>query len=67
MILEIFNGGRGPRRDIVLLNAAAALVASSRVSDFTDGVRRAAEAIDSGAAKAKLERLIEFTNQASIA
>jgi anthranilate phosphoribosyltransferase len=64
MILEVLNGVRGPRRDIVLLNAAAALVASSRVSDFTEGVRLAAEAIDSGKAKAKLERLIEFTNQA---
>jgi len=64
MILEVLNGGRGPRRDIVLLNGAAALVASSRVSDFTEGVGLAAEAIDSGAALAKLERLIEFTNQA---
>jgi anthranilate phosphoribosyltransferase len=64
MILEILDGVRGPRRNIVLLNAAAALVASSRVSDFTEGVRLAAEAIDSGAAKAKLERLIEFTNRA---
>jgi anthranilate phosphoribosyltransferase len=63
MILEVLNGVRSPRRDIVLLNAAAALVASSRVSDFTEGVRLAAEAIDSGKAKAKLERLIEFTNQ----
>jgi len=64
MILEVLSGVCGPRRDIVLLNAAAALVASSRVSDFTEGVRRAAEAIDSGRAMTKLERLIEFTNQA---
>jgi anthranilate phosphoribosyltransferase len=63
MILEIFKGASGARRDIVLLNAAAALVASSRVSDFTEGVRLAAQAIDSGAALAKLERLIAFTNQ----
>ena len=63
MILEILNGAHGPRRDIVLLNAAAALVAGSRVSDFTEGVRLAAEAIDSGRAMAKLERLIEFTNR----
>jgi anthranilate phosphoribosyltransferase len=64
MILEVLNGVRSPRRDIVLLNAAAALVASSRVSDFTEGVGLAAAAIDNGAARAKLERLIEFTNQA---
>ena len=65
MILEILNGERGPRRDIVLLNAAAALIASSRANDFTEGVRLAAEAIDSGAAMNRLERLIQFTNQAS--
>jgi anthranilate phosphoribosyltransferase len=65
MILEILRGVRGPRRDIVLLNAAAALVASSRASDFTEGVRLAAEAIDSGAALARLERLVAFTNQAT--
>jgi len=62
MILEVLRGVCGPRRDIVLLNAAAALVASSRVSDFTEGVRLAAAAIDNGAALMKLERLIEFTN-----
>ena len=62
MILDILNGGGGPRRDIVLLNAAAALVAANRANDFTQGVRLAAEAIDSGKARAKLERLIEFTN-----
>jgi anthranilate phosphoribosyltransferase len=64
MILEVLSGVRSPRRDIVLLNAAAALVASNRVSDFTEGVRLAAEAIDNGKARAKLEQLIEFTNQA---
>lgn len=62
IILEVLRGEPGPRRDIVLLNAAAALVASRRASDFTEGVRLAAEAIDSGKAMMKLERLIEFTN-----
>jgi len=62
IILEVLRGEPGPRRDIVLLNAAAALVASRRVSDFTEGVRLAAESIDSGKAMMKLERLIEFTN-----
>jgi anthranilate phosphoribosyltransferase len=63
MILDLLNGVEGPRRDIVLLNAAAALVAACRANDFTEGVRLAAEAIDSGKAMMKLERLIEFTNR----
>ncbi len=62
IILEVLEGSEGPRRDIVLLNAAAALVASSRASDFLEGVRLAADSIDTGRARAKLERLIEFTN-----
>jgi anthranilate phosphoribosyltransferase len=65
MILEILRGVGGPRRDIVLLNAAAALIASSRASDFSEGVRLAAEAIDSGAAMNRLERLIQFTNDSA--
>ncbi len=65
IILEVLGGARGPRRDIVLLNAAAAFVASSRVNDLKEGVSRAAESIDSGDALSKLNQLIEFTNQAS--
>src|SRR2546425_4481676 len=63
IILEVLRGGRGPKRDIVLLNAAAAFVASSRTGDLSEGVILAAESIDSGRALNKLERLIEFTNQ----
>ena len=62
IILEVLEGSEGPRRDVVLLNAAAALVASSRASDFHEGVRLAADSIDTGRAMTKLERLIEFTN-----
>ena len=51
----------GPRREIVLANAAAALVAADRASDFRDGVRLAAESIDSGAARARLDGLVNFT------
>jgi anthranilate phosphoribosyltransferase len=51
----------GPHRDIVLANSAAALVAAGRAKDFLDGVRRAAESIDSGAARARLEALIAFS------
>lgn len=62
IIIEVMEGKPGPRRNIVLLNAAAGLVASSNAEDFAEGVRRAAESIDSGKAMEKLQRLIEFTN-----
>jgi anthranilate phosphoribosyltransferase len=65
IILGVLRGERGPRRDIVLLNAAAAFVASARASDLTEGVGIAAESIDSGKALEKLEKLIEFTTKAN--
>jgi anthranilate phosphoribosyltransferase len=64
-IRAILEGQPGPRRDIVLANAAAALVAAGSAKDFLDGVRRAAQAIDSGAAREKLAALIEFSKGAS--
>ncbi|OFV92240.1 MAG: anthranilate phosphoribosyltransferase [Acidobacteria bacterium RIFCSPLOWO2_02_FULL_61_28] len=63
IIHDILNGQRGPKRDVVLMNAAAALVAAGHAGDFQDGIRLAAESIDSGAAKAKLLALAEFTNR----
>ena len=62
IILEVLRGAGGARRDIVLLNAAAALVASNRVGGFVEGISAAADAIDSGKALEKLEQLIEFSN-----
>ena len=62
IILEVLRGNAGARRDVVLMNAAAALVASSRASDFKEGAKLAIDSIDSGRAMAKLEQLIEFTN-----
>jgi anthranilate phosphoribosyltransferase len=53
----ILEGERGPKRDIVLVNAAAALVAAGQASDFLEGMTIAARSIDSGAALAKLEAL----------
>jgi anthranilate phosphoribosyltransferase len=47
----------------VLLNAAAALVAAGKADDFNQGIKQAAEAIDSGAALQKLEALKEITNR----
>ncbi|MEW5722394.1 MAG: anthranilate phosphoribosyltransferase [Thermodesulfobacteriota bacterium] len=61
--LAVLEGEKGPRRDMVLLNAAAALVAAGKVADFRDGVGRAARSIDSGAARAKLADLVELTGR----
>jgi anthranilate phosphoribosyltransferase len=60
ILAAILNGEPGPKRDIVLLNAAAALVAAGVADDLKEGVARGAEAIDSGHAKAILEGLREF-------
>ena len=60
ILYEILSGVKGPRRDIVLLNAAAALVAAGVAGELKEGVARGAEAIDSGHAKAALEQLREF-------
>ncbi len=62
---EILEGARGPQRDIVLVNAAAALVAAGRARDFREGVALAARAIDSGAARGKAEALARFTQSPS--
>jgi anthranilate phosphoribosyltransferase len=61
--IDVLKGQKGPRRTIVLLNAAAGLAASGRAKDIKDGVAIAAEAIDSGAALKKLEQLKSFTNK----
>jgi anthranilate phosphoribosyltransferase len=61
--LEILNGKKGPRRDIVVMNSAAALAASGLAADLQAGIAVAAESIDSGAALRKLEQLKQFTNR----
>jgi len=53
----VLGGGRGPHRDIVLLNAAIALVAADAAKDPKEGAQKAAQAIDSGAARNKLDQL----------
>jgi len=60
--LAVLGGERGPRRDIVLVNAAAALLAAGLAADFREAMLQAANAVDSGAAQHKLERLAAFTN-----
>ncbi len=57
-VRDVLEGRRGPRRDHALLNAAAALVVADIASDLPDGIRRAAEAIDGGAAATTLARLV---------
>jgi anthranilate phosphoribosyltransferase len=59
---EVLAGRPGPQRDIVLLNAAAGLVALERAAALAEGVAQAAEAIDSGAARERLERFVAVTN-----
>jgi anthranilate phosphoribosyltransferase len=61
MIREVLSGKKSPRRDVVLLNSAAALVAAGRANRLADGIPAAAQSIDSGAAAAKLNALIGFT------
>jgi anthranilate phosphoribosyltransferase len=63
IIRLLLEGEPGPRRDIVLMNAAAALVAGGRARDLKDGVTLAAHAIDSGAARGKLEALVTLSRK----
>jgi anthranilate phosphoribosyltransferase len=62
MMRALLDGAKGPIRDIVLLNSAAALVVGGRAADLRAGVALAGEAIDSRAARRVLDRLIEITN-----
>ncbi len=55
------DGGRGPWRDVVVMNAAAALVAGNRVSDLKKAARLAEAAIDSGRAGEKLDGLVRLS------
>ena len=62
IVESVLKGERGPKRDIVLLNAGAALVVGSRAKDFKEGIRMAEGSIDSGRALEKLKKLVEVTN-----
>ncbi|HQZ13747.1 MAG TPA: anthranilate phosphoribosyltransferase [Devosia sp.] len=59
---ELLDGARSPYRDIVLLNAAAAFVVAGRADSLRQGVSLAAEEIDSGRAKATLDKLVSVSN-----
>ncbi|MDL2286339.1 anthranilate phosphoribosyltransferase [Desulfococcaceae bacterium OttesenSCG-928-F15] len=60
---SILKGEKGARRNIVLINSAAALVAAEKAADLREGIRLSEESIDSGAAMEKLEALITFTKE----
>lgn len=66
IIRTVLNGEPGPKRDMVLMNAAAALVAAGKAETLADGVRSAAQAIDTGAALEKLDRLISHARSLRI-
>jgi len=62
-IRALLAGKKGPDRDVVLLNAAAALAVAAKAETIADGLPLAAESIDSGAAAAALEKLVALSNQ----
>lgn len=62
ILQDMFGGQLGPRRDIVVINAAAALVAAGVAGNFMEGAQSASRALSSGAAQEKLADLKKFTN-----
>jgi anthranilate phosphoribosyltransferase len=64
VVRAVLDGKAGPAREVVLLNSGAALYVSGKVATLQDGMRLAAESIDSGSARQKLQRLVEMTNAA---
>lgn len=62
---SVLDGERGPRREVVALNAAAGLMAAGLAGDLTEGLDLAFSTIDSGAAAARLERLVKISGEAA--
>ena len=62
ILQRVLEGEKGPKRDVVLLNSAACLVAAGLAGDLKEGIKIAENSIDSGIAREKLEFLISFTN-----
>jgi anthranilate phosphoribosyltransferase len=63
VVLEVFEGATGPAQDVVVLNAGAAILVGGVAADLDDGIARARDAIDSGAARDVVARLVETTNR----
>jgi anthranilate phosphoribosyltransferase len=62
-VTRILAGEAGPPRDVVLLNAGAAIVVGGGAADLAAGVERASESIDSGTAQRVLDRLVDMTGE----
>jgi anthranilate phosphoribosyltransferase len=62
ILLAILKGERGPKRDVVLMNSAAALVVAGKAGDFQDAMLIASDAVDSGNALRKLQEIINVSN-----
>ena len=62
IIVDVLNGVKGPKRDVVVLNAAAALLACGLAKDFEGGIALANRSIDAGNAMKKLDELVKFSN-----
>jgi len=60
---KILEGEKGPKRNVILINASAALVAAGKAKDFPEGIKLAENSIDKGAAIEKLEELVRFTQE----
>ena len=67
IIERVLAGERGAPRDVVLFNAGAALFVAGRVASIRDGIARAVDAIDSGAARTTLERLVRSSQAEAVA
>lgn len=63
IILDVLNGKKGPARDVVILNSAAAITAGAKTHTFEEGIAAARGAIDSGEALERLEKLKSITNR----
>jgi anthranilate phosphoribosyltransferase len=65
MLLAVLDDLPGPARDIVLLNAGAAIYVADRAATLGEGIEMARAAIASGAAREKLQQLVAFSNRAA--
>lgn len=63
IIRDVLNGRKGPKRDVILLNTAAAFLAAGLDGHFKEGIKRAEDSIDSGKAMEKLKKLANLTHQ----
>jgi len=64
IVRGVLQGDKGPARDVVLLNSGAALYVAGSAATVPDGMRLAAESIDTGRARQKLDQLVQLTNAA---